>query len=119
MKNLNKKNKGGISVIGILILGFILLLVLSYFKISIRTVVESPEAQDNIQYVSGAGVSVWDKYLKKPANDFWNKVVKDLLWASFVNNMERIRDGQPTEMEENAPGLDIGNKVKVNQMQVK
>lgn len=115
MKNLkNKKNKKGISLIGILILGFILILVLSYFKISIRTVVESPEAQDNIGYVRGTSRSVWDDYLKEPATNFWNKVVKDLLWASFVNNMERIRDGQPTEMEEGAPSLDIGGKVEVN-----
>jgi hypothetical protein len=114
LKNKNKKNNGGISLIGILVLGFILILVLSYFKISIRTVVESPEAQDNIGYVSNAGVSVWDKYLKVPLNKFYNNVVKDLLWASFVNNMERIRDGHPTEMEENAPSLNIGGKVQVD-----
>jgi hypothetical protein len=115
MKNLkNKKNHGGISLIGILVLGFILILVLSYFRISIRTVVESPEAQDNINYVSGAGISVWDKYLKEPANWFWEKVVKDLLWGSFENNLQRIKDGMPTEMEENAPRLNMGSSVKVN-----
>ncbi len=92
---------------------------MSYFKISIRTVVESPEAQDNIQYVSGAGLSVWDKYLKEPADWFWNKVVKDLLWDSFENNLQRIKDGMPTELEENAPGLDIGSRVKVDKMQIK
>lgn len=117
MKNLNKKSSKGISVIGFLILAFILILILSYFKISIRSVVESPEAQDNITYVRGAGVSVWDRYLKEPANKFWDKVVVDLLWGSFTNNLQRIKDGVPTEMEENAPGLDIGSRVKVDKMQ--
>ncbi|MFH1608713.1 MAG: hypothetical protein ABH951_01690 [Patescibacteria group bacterium] len=109
----NNKKRGGISLIGILILGFILILVLSYFRISIRSVVESPEAQDNINYVSSQSRNVWDDYLKKPANYVWEKVFKDLLWASFVNNMERIRDGQPTEMEESAPSLNINN-IKTN-----
>lgn len=57
MIKFNKLEKG-ISIIGILLLGIILLLVLSYFKISVRSVVESPEAQDNISYV-GEGLEIY------------------------------------------------------------
>jgi len=113
MKNFYKtKEKGGISLVGILILGFILILVLSYYKISIKSVVESPTAKENINYVGGTSKNLWNDYLKKPADYFWNKVVKDLLWKSFVNNMERIRDGKPTELEESTPSVDIGTKIK-------
>lgn len=99
------KNKG-ISIIGILLLGFILILVLSYFKISIRSVVESPEGQDNIEYVGGGTRNLWNDYLKKPATYLWNDIFVDIFWKSFVNNMERIRDGKPTDYEVSAPSVD-------------
>ena len=113
MKNSNKKGiKGGISLIGVLILGFVLILALSYYKISIKSVVESPTAKENINYVGGASKNLWNDYLKKPADYFWNKIVVNLLWKSFVNNMERIRDGKPTELEEAAQTINIGTKIK-------
>ena len=102
--NLQKQNKG-LSIVGILILGFILILVLSYFKISIKSVVESPEGQENIGYVKGGTVSLWDRYLKGPATYLWNDVFINIFWKSFINNMERIRDGQPTDYEKSAPTL--------------
>lgn len=105
MLNFNKE-KRGISIIGILLLGFILILVLSYFKVSVKSVVESPEAQENIGYVRGGTVSLWDRYLKEPASYLWNDIFVNIFWKSFVNNMERIRDGQPTDYELNAPVVD-------------
>jgi len=104
MTKLNKE-KGGISIVGIIIFGFIIILVLSYFKISVRSVVESPEAQDNINYVGGGTKSIWNEYLKQPVEYFWNDIFIKIFWASFINNMERIRDGQPTDYESNAPAL--------------
>ena len=97
------KRKKGISIIGILFLGIILIFVLSYFKISVRSVVESPTAQDNINYVGGGGRNLWNDYLKKPASYLWNDVFMDIFWKSFINNMERIRDGKATNFENAAP----------------
>ena len=97
------EKKRGISIIGVLFLGFVLLLVLSYFKISIRSVIENPEAQDNINYVGGGTRNLWNDYLKKPASYLWNDVFVNIFWQSFINNMERIRDGQPTDYETAAP----------------
>ena len=99
------EKKGGISIVGILFLGVILILVLSYFKISVKSVVESPTGQENISYIGGGTVSLWDRYLKEPASYLWNDVFIKIFWASFINNMERIRDGQPTDFELNAPGV--------------
>jgi hypothetical protein len=106
--NTNKTIKeGGISILGIILLTIILIFVLSYFNISVKSVVESPTAKDNVNYVGGAGKNLWNDYLKKPVTYFWDKVVVDLLWASFVSNMERIRDGQPTDFDKAAPTVPI------------
>jgi hypothetical protein len=109
MKN-NTNNKKGMSILGMLILGFVLILVLSYFKISIKSVVESPEGQGNITYVAEGSKTVWDKYLKDPATYLWKDVFVKIFWASFINNMERIRDGKATDYEKFAPTTnDFGN----------
>lgn len=99
----------GISILGILILGFILILALSYFNISIRSVVESPAGQDNLNYVGGTGRSVWNDYLKKPASYFWNDIFINIFWKSFVSNMERIRDGKPTDFDTAVPSINFDN----------
>ncbi len=102
-----KSKKNGISIIGILFLGVIIILVLSYFKISVRSVVESPTGQDNISYVGGGTVNLWDTYLSKPASYLWNDVFINIFWKSFINNMERIRDGQPTDYQNSAPSINF------------
>ena len=107
MTKFNKIKKGGISIVGILILGFIVILVLSYFKISVKSVVESPTGQENISYVGGGTVNLWDTYLKEPASYLWNDIFVNIFWKSFVNNMERIRDGQPTDYQVNTPTVNI------------
>ncbi len=104
--NLNRREKG-ISIIGIVILCFILILVLSYFKISVKSVVESPTGQDNINYVGGGTRNLWNDYLEQPAAYLWNDIFVNIFWKSFVNNMERIRDGKPTDYENAAPTTNI------------
>ena len=104
----SKKNsiyQEGISILGILILGFILILVLSFFNISIKGVVESPTGQENINYVEDTSKGFWEKYLKDPINYLWNDVWVDIFWQGFINNMERIRDGKPTDFYEAAPNV--------------
>jgi hypothetical protein len=105
MKNFNKK--GGISILGILILALIGILVLSYFKISIKSVVESPIGQENINYVGGGTRNLWDDYLAQPAHYLWQDVWVNIFWQGFINNMERIRDGQPTDFDNAAKNLQI------------
>lgn len=104
----SKKNsirQEGISILGILVLGFILILVLSFFNISIKGVVESPTGQENINYVEDTSKGFWDKYLKDPVSYLWNDVWVDIFWQGFINNMERIRDGKPTDFDEAAPNV--------------
>lgn len=98
--------KKGISILGILFLGVIIIFALSYFGISIRAVVESPQAQENLEYVEGGTRSLWNDYLKEPVTYLWNDVFVDIFWVSFISNMERIRDGEATDYENAAPSVD-------------
>ena len=102
-----KNKKSGISIIGILFLCAILIMVLSYFNINIKAVVESPTAKENVNYVGGAGKSLWKDYLQKPASYLWNDVFVKIFWASFISNMERIRDGKPTDFDQAAPKVNF------------
>ena len=101
------KKNNGISIIGILLLGAIVLLVLGYFKISVREVVESPESQENIEYVKDSTKSFWDKYLKDPGSYLWNDIWLELFWRPFVENMQKLRDGMPTDLDKAAANLKV------------
>ena len=103
----NKNGQRGISLLGILVLGFILILVLGYFNVSVEEVVESPQAQDNLEYVKGETRTLWDRYLKDPATYLWQDVWVDIFWEGFLNNMKRIRDGLPTDFDQAAKKLEV------------
>lgn len=84
MKKFGNK-KGGISILGVLVLGIIIVLVLSYFHISIKAIVESPAGQENINYVGGGAKSLWNDYLAKPASYLWNDVWLPVFWRPFIS----------------------------------
>ena len=104
MNYISKKiNNRGMGLIKVIFFGFIIILILSYFKINIKTIVESPDGQSNINYVKGTSMTIWEAYLEKPLSYLWNDVFKEIFWKSFISNMERIRDGKPTDYELAAP----------------
>ncbi len=105
MQNLNKQ--AGISILGILFLAVIVLLVLSYFNISIKAVVESPTGQENVNYVKGSTQSVWTTYLEKPVAHFWNDIWLPLFWDPFVSNMQKIKNGQPNDLNNSSPQVNF------------
>ncbi|MBP9711410.1 MAG: hypothetical protein KBD55_00015 [Candidatus Pacebacteria bacterium] len=106
MKNFPKN--GGISILGIVLLGFLLILVLSYYNIRIQSVVESPTAQDNLNYVGDNSRSFWDKYLAAPAHYLWHDVWVNIFWHSFIDNAKRLRDGNGTELQDKPPVVNYG-----------
>ena len=93
-------NTGFIQFIIIII---ILILVLSYFNIDIRGIIEAPQTQQNIGYVWSFVSFVWSEYLRGPFSYLWNDVFLRLLWSSFIDNLEKIKRGQPHDFEINAP----------------
>ena len=104
---MKKFNNKAVSILGLVILIGIVILVLSYFNISIKGVVEIPTAQENINYVRGGTTNLWTTYLAGPASYIWNDVIVDIFWKGFIENMERIRDGEPTNIEKAAPQLNL------------
>ena len=101
MRNLGGQR--GISILGAVILFVIILVILGYFDISVKSVVEKPETQENLNYVRGGVMGIWDKYLAKPASYLWNDVWLPYFWRPFIDNMGRIRDKMPTDYDLNAP----------------
>lgn len=98
--NSTDKNSGFMRIILIVLIA---ILILSYFKIDLRSAVESPASQSNFSYIKNLAVTTWTNYLEKPAMYLWNYVFIDLLWKSFVSNMTRIKNGQPTDFDMHAP----------------
>ena len=109
IKMINENKKSGISIIGILLLGIILIIVLSYFNVSLKAVVESPNVQNNFGYIGSAGRSLWNDYLAKPLSDIKNSAVVKYFWNSFISNMQRIHDGESTDFQKYAPTFPIDN----------
>lgn len=79
------------------------LIVLSYFGISVRSIIESPAGQDNFGYVGVWISSVWNTYLARPFSYLWNDIFIKLLWSSFTDNLEKIKRGEPHDFNQNPP----------------
>lgn len=78
------KTKGGISILGILVFGIILLVTLSYFNINLKGLVESPTIRENFEYVGGVVENIWNNHLKNPLTYFWEKII--------LKNIENIKE---------------------------
>lgn len=81
----------------------IALLVLSYYGFNLRNLAESPTTQDNFGYVTTFVLHVWNDYLKRPATYLWNDVFLDLIWNPAIENLQKIKDGQPDDLSADAP----------------
>lgn len=89
-----------------IILLIIAVIVLGYFGISLRTVFkEGGATRDNLEYAWQIVRTVWENYLRAPAYYCWN-VFYNLLWRSFVENAERIREGKPPVLLEGQPTVE-------------
>jgi len=94
-----------------IILIIIAIIVFSYFGFDIKGVVESPRTQENLSYVWSFVLSIWTNYLSEPILYFWNSIFIDILWESFVSNMERLKEGQPTDLELLTPDVNLTPEV--------
>lgn len=92
---INFKNKGGISILGVILLGIMLILVLSYFGLDIKSLVESPKTQDNLNYVGGVLEDIWEKVLKKPVLWVWENVLEKLFNSIKNSDVLKLEDVAP------------------------
>jgi ABC-type Fe3+ transport system permease subunit len=89
--------------IKLIILIVVLLVILGYFGINVRSVIENKTAQSNVGYVWNWCKAMWGTYLASPAKYLWNDVFIKLLWNSFIESMQKIKAGQNPKMIENGP----------------
>jgi hypothetical protein len=104
MYNLIKKrnaSRGGL--LRTIIFIIIALLVLSYFGLNIRAIVNSPAGHENFTYVQEIMINVWNNYLKGPATYLWNDIFLKLIWNPAIENLTKIKDGQPDSLQSSAP----------------
>jgi hypothetical protein len=95
----------GLGLIGLLILLIIAIIVLGFFGISLRAVFGQGTVRDNLSYAWGTVQNVWNRYLAAPAAYLWS-IFYNLLWRSFVENVERIRGGKAPSLLENQPTIE-------------
>lgn len=104
MKDMKHKSTQG-GLIGLIIVLIVGILIASYFGISIKNIAESDASKSNFGYVKQVIVNFWNNYLEKPATYLYKEIWLDLLWYPFVDNLERLKDGQPTTIE--PPNIDL------------
>lgn len=88
----------------LIVLIIIVAIVLGFFGFNIRDIINSPTVQNNLQYLKDAGLYVWNHFLRPPVMWFWNTFGR-YIWNLFMENMTRLKSGQPSTLQENAPSV--------------
>lgn len=78
-------------MIKFIIFVIIIIAVLSYFNFDIKTFFESDAVRNNFQYVWGWIKYVWNNYLARPFDYLWNDVFINLIWNTFIENLQRLK----------------------------
>jgi len=105
MNNPHAHGAGQRGLIKWIILFVVALLILSYYGINLRELVNAPTTQDNVSYVATTTVTFWNKYLKVPAAYLWNDIFVDLIWNPAISNLKAMKNGEPTNISSSTPTL--------------
>ena len=97
------KNRGLVRTVIVIIIA---LLILSYFGLNIRAIVNSPAGHENFTYVQELMLKVWNNYLKVPVMYLWHIFI-DLIWNPAIENLTKIKNGEPSSLNSLAPK--VGN----------
>ncbi len=81
------------------ILIIIIIAVLSYFGFNLRGFFESDIVRNNFGFIWEWVSYVWETYLVGPASYLWNDVFIDLIWDSFIENLQRFKQGLGPDFE--------------------
>jgi hypothetical protein len=100
MFTLVNSNRGLVKMIVLIVIA---LLILAYFGLNLRSIVNSPTFQDNWALIRDAVVNVWNTYLKGPATYLWNEIFIKLIWDPAIRNLERMKNDQPTDIVNQSP----------------
>lgn len=91
----SNKNSGFIKLI---LLVIAVILILSYFGVSLRKVASSPTGQDNFGFIKELGLqiwdfcmSIWDKYLEEKTMYVWNEIIIKYGWNFITDLVDKVR----------------------------
>jgi hypothetical protein len=78
-----------------LVIIILILVLLGMFGVNVEEdVAGNEDVQENVSYVWTGVANFWDRYLADPSDYIWNDVFVDLIWGSFIVNMQAIRSGE-------------------------
>ena len=90
------KNQQGF--IGLLLLVIVALIILSYFRINIKNIIESETGKENFGYVWAILQKIWDfvegiwlNYLSTPVMFVWNELFVNLIWKGIITNLDKFK----------------------------
>lgn len=91
----SNKNSGFIKLILLII---VVILILSYFGVSLRKVANSQTSKENFEFIKEIGISIWDfcvsiwnKYLAEKMMFIWNDIIIKYGWNFITENIDKIR----------------------------
>ncbi len=88
----NNRDQKGVALIGWIIIIIVLVLLLSYFGINLRGIVESDTGQSNFGYLQTVILGLWNGYLATPLSYFWNSAIEPL-WGLFLQSLDNLKNG--------------------------
>jgi hypothetical protein len=87
-------NRGFIKLILLII---VVILVLSYFGISLRKVAQSDTGKDNFSFIGDMAakgwafiVDIWNRYLATSANWIWNEIILKYIWGPLSQQLDKF-----------------------------
>ncbi len=95
-----KFKKGGVSILGSIVLAIFTYVVLKvYFHINLEDLLND-QVMNIFHAIIQAIKNFWQQYLSQPAHYLWN---------TFLDNMQKIHDGQPTDLQTAGQNLILPN----------
>lgn len=76
MIKIQNNNRGLVKMIIIL---FVVLIILAYFGLNLRSIIASQTFQDNWGYLTGLATTIWDNYLHGFVTWIWNSILAPLI----------------------------------------
>lgn len=96
----NKYKKGGMSILGMAIMAIFIYVILKvYFNIHLEDLANQ-QVVDAYHQTTFSLSNFWHQYLQHPVQFLWN---------SFLENMQKIHDGQPTILQSAGQNLILPN----------
>lgn len=83
----------------------IALLLLAYFGLNLRAIVNSPTFADNWSFLKGLAMDLWNNYLKGPLGYLWNTIFVPLIWQPAVHNLTRMSTGGGSISTSSVPSM--------------